>query len=116
MSLLFWCCLQSTLVDFPYLRDVWRANTSEERLLGVSLTGIMDNTLMSGQQGMSQLNDTLQQLKEHAVQVRMRVLLLLLLCLLLGSLQITAVLLLASACLCMLTPLSLCILCICPCA
>jgi hypothetical protein len=25
--------LQSTLVDFPYLRDVWRANTSEERLL-----------------------------------------------------------------------------------
>jgi hypothetical protein len=48
---------------------VWRANTSEERLLGVSLTGIMDNTLMSGQQGMEPLNDTLQQLKAHAVQV-----------------------------------------------
>jgi ribonucleoside-diphosphate reductase alpha chain len=63
------CFLQSTLVDFPYLRDVWRANTSAERLLGVSLTGIMDNTLMSGQQGMEPLNDTLQQLKAHAVQV-----------------------------------------------
>lgn len=60
---------QSTLVEFPYLRDVWRSNTSAERLLGVSLTGIMDNALMSGQQGMEPLNDTLQQLKAHAVQV-----------------------------------------------
>lgn len=57
-------------MEFPYLRDVWRSNTSAERLLGVSLTGIMDNALMSGQQGMEPLNDTLQQLKAHAVQVR----------------------------------------------
>ena len=35
--------LQSTLTDFKYLRKVWKDNTEEERLLGVSLTGIMDN-------------------------------------------------------------------------
>lgn len=39
---------QSTLTDFPYLRDIWRHNTEEERLLGVSLTGIMDNELTNG--------------------------------------------------------------------
>lgn len=40
--------IQSTLTYFPYLRDVWRENTETERLLGVSLTGIMDNLAMSG--------------------------------------------------------------------
>ena len=35
--------LQSTLTYFPYLRKIWANNTEEERLLGVSLTGIMDN-------------------------------------------------------------------------
>ncbi len=34
---------QATLTDFPYLRKIWKNNTEEERLLGVSLTGIMDN-------------------------------------------------------------------------
>tara|TARA_R110001592_G_scaffold361687_1_gene673149 strand:+ start:1532 stop:3448 length:1917 start_codon:yes stop_codon:yes gene_type:complete len=34
--------LQATLTDFKYLRTRWRSNTEEERLLGVSLTGIMD--------------------------------------------------------------------------
>lgn len=34
--------IQSTLTHFPYLRKVWKDNTEEERLLGVSLTGIMD--------------------------------------------------------------------------
>ena len=34
---------QATLTDFPYLRKIWKSNTREERLLGVSLTGIMDN-------------------------------------------------------------------------
>ncbi len=37
--------IQSTLTHFPYLRKVWKDNTEEERLLGVSLTGIMDNAL-----------------------------------------------------------------------
>lgn len=38
--------LQSTLTHFPYLRKVWQKNTEEERLLGVSLTGILDNKWM----------------------------------------------------------------------
>ena len=38
---------QSTLTYFPYLRKVWQKNTEEERLLGVSLTGIYDNPLMN---------------------------------------------------------------------
>jgi ribonucleoside-triphosphate reductase (thioredoxin) len=37
---------QSTLTHFPYLRKVWQKNTEEERLLGVSLTGILDNEWM----------------------------------------------------------------------
>ena len=39
--------IQSTSTRFPYLRKVWQRNTEEERLLGVSLTGIMDNKLMT---------------------------------------------------------------------
>ncbi len=39
--------IQSTYTKFPYLRKVWSNNTEEERLLGVSLTGIMDNSLMT---------------------------------------------------------------------
>ena len=38
---------QSTLTDFKYLRKVWKQNTEEERLLGVSLTGIMDHNVLS---------------------------------------------------------------------
>lgn len=37
---------QSTLTYFPYLRKIWQKNTEEERLLGVSLTGILDNKWM----------------------------------------------------------------------
>ena len=40
--------IQSTYTHFPYLRKVWQKNTEEERLLGVSLTGIMDNLALSG--------------------------------------------------------------------
>ena len=39
--------IQSSYTKFPYLRKVWQRNTEEERLLGVSLTGIMDNPLMT---------------------------------------------------------------------
>ena len=39
--------LQATLTDFKYLRSVWKKNTEEERLLGVSLTGIMDHHVLS---------------------------------------------------------------------
>jgi len=37
--------LQSTLTSFKYLRKIWKDNTEEERLLGVSLTGILDNNI-----------------------------------------------------------------------
>lgn len=40
--------IQSTYTHFPYLRKIWKDNTEEERLLGVSLTGIMDNLALSG--------------------------------------------------------------------
>ena len=40
--------IQSTFTHFPYLRKIWKDNTEEERLLGVSLTGIMDNAMLSG--------------------------------------------------------------------
>ena len=40
--------LQATLTDFRYLRAKWKQNTEEEALLGVSLTGILDNEAMSG--------------------------------------------------------------------
>ena len=39
--------VQSTYTKFPYLRKSWTRNTEEERLLGVSLTGIMDNVVTS---------------------------------------------------------------------
>ena len=40
--------IQSTFTHFPYLRKVWQKNTEEERLLGVSLTGILDNGMTAG--------------------------------------------------------------------
>lgn len=39
---------QATYTNFPYLRKIWQKNTEEERLLGVSLTGIMDSPIMNG--------------------------------------------------------------------
>lgn len=38
--------IQASYTHFPYLRDIWKKNTEEEALLGVSLTGIMDNEFM----------------------------------------------------------------------
>lgn len=38
---------QSCLTHFPYLRRIWQKNTEEERLLGVSLTGIMDHNVLA---------------------------------------------------------------------
>jgi ribonucleoside-triphosphate reductase len=57
---------QATLTKFPYLRKIWNKNTEEERLLGVSLTGIMDNPLTNGKK--HGLEKTLQQLREVAVE------------------------------------------------
>jgi ribonucleoside-triphosphate reductase len=51
--------IQSTYTHFPYLRKKWKDNTEEERLLGVSLTGIMDNPLMTTK------NEGLEKTLEH---------------------------------------------------
>jgi len=57
--------IQSSYTRFPYLRKVWQRNTEEERLLGVSLTGIMDNPLMTAVN--SNLEKTLDNLRNVAV-------------------------------------------------
>ena len=56
--------IQSTFTKFPYLRKVWQRNTEEERLLGVSLTGIYDNPLLTTQG--NKLNELLTELRECA--------------------------------------------------
>jgi len=57
--------IQSTYTKFPYLRKMWQRNTEEERLLGVSLTGIMDNPLLTTKN--AGLEKTLEHLKSIAV-------------------------------------------------
>ncbi len=57
--------IQSTYTKFPYLRKIWQKNTEEERLLGVSLTGIMDNRLTTSQN--AGLEKTLERLKDVAI-------------------------------------------------
>ena len=57
--------IQSTYTNFPYLRKKWKDNTEEERLLGVSLTGIMDNPLMTSKN--NGLEATLEHLRNVAI-------------------------------------------------
>jgi ribonucleoside-triphosphate reductase len=57
--------IQSTYTKFPYLRKMWQRNTEEERLLGVSITGIMDNPLLTTKN--AGLEKTLEHLKSIAV-------------------------------------------------
>jgi ribonucleoside-triphosphate reductase len=57
--------IQSSYTKFPYLRKIWATNTEEERLLGVSLTGIMDNPLMTLKN--KGLDKTLEHLKQIAI-------------------------------------------------
>ena len=58
--------MQSTLVDFKGLRHKWTVNTAEERLLGVSMTGIMDCSLTNGKKG--NLVDLLRMLRGKVVK------------------------------------------------
>jgi ribonucleoside-diphosphate reductase alpha chain len=56
--------IQSTFTKFPYLRKVWQRNTEEERLLGVSLTGIFDNDMM-----VKSSKEVLNVLRDHSRKV-----------------------------------------------
>ena len=58
---------QSTLTNFKYVSAAWKKNCSEERLLGVSLTGIMDSRLTNGKE--RNLDNLLESLKAEAVAV-----------------------------------------------
>jgi len=63
--------IQSALVDFKYLSPKWKKNSEEERLLGVSLTGIFDHKIMGGQgeYEKSVLSTTLEQLRDITREV-----------------------------------------------
>jgi ribonucleoside-diphosphate reductase alpha chain len=58
--------LQASLTDFKFVSEAWEKNTREEALLGVSMTGIMDNPLTSGQNGEMHLSGMLLRLREYA--------------------------------------------------
>lgn len=57
---------QSTLTDFRYVRKIWQKNAEEERLLGVSMTGIMDHPVLS--QVSEEATRWLVELRELAVE------------------------------------------------
>ena len=57
--------IQATFTYFPYLRPIWKETTEKEALLGVSMTGIMDNTLTNGKQ--PNLKSRLHMLRKIAV-------------------------------------------------
>ena len=61
---------QSTMTHFPYLRKIWQKNTEEERLLGVSLTGILDNEWMGTVNESTAKN--LEQLRQVAVDTNLQ--------------------------------------------
>ena len=59
---------QSTLIDFPYLRKIWKKNAEEERLLGVSLTGIYDSKLFNNPAD-KEIKTRLASLRDCAIEV-----------------------------------------------
>lgn len=60
---------QASFTNFGFLSDAWRKNTVEEALLGVSMTGIMDNVFMSGRDNREELAAFLDECREYAVEV-----------------------------------------------
>lgn len=61
--------LQSTLVNFRYVRSVWSKTAAEERLLGVSMTGVMDHEVLNGSQGDEKLKKWLNEIRDHCIEV-----------------------------------------------
>ena len=58
---------QATLTNFPYLRKIWQKNTEEEALLGVSMTGILDNALLNNPDDV-ELPSRLERLRDVAIK------------------------------------------------
>ena len=65
--------LQSTLTNFRYISSDWRKNCEEERLLGVSLTGIMDSKLTNGDGKQEDLENLLKELRQVAVNTNKKI-------------------------------------------
>ena len=61
---------QSTLTNFKYLSSAWKKNCEEERLLGVSLTGIMDNELTNGRTPYNEFSTQDKKLEELLTKLR----------------------------------------------
>jgi len=61
--------MQASLTKFRYIGPEWKNNTEEEALLGVSLTGVMDNELFSGRKGLPELATALSELRQYSVHV-----------------------------------------------
>lgn len=59
---------QSTQTRFKFVEPEWAFNAKEERLLGVSQTGIYDNAIMRGDEGLDKLGSVLQKLKSTAIK------------------------------------------------
>ena len=64
---------QSLLTNFRYLSSAWKRNCEEERLLGVSMTGIMDHPVLSGSEGTEKLQEFLTAIKETCIQTNKEV-------------------------------------------
>lgn len=62
------CSWQCTLTDFKYLGREWRRNAEEERLLGASITGIMDHPVLNGSEGIEKLKEWLSTMKAVALE------------------------------------------------
>lgn len=65
--------IQSSLTNFKYLRKVWRDNCEEERLLGVSLTGVMDHSILNGSEaGLDKVAEWLDYMRAKAITTNER--------------------------------------------
>jgi len=61
--------IQSTFTDFPYLRKEWKKNCEVERLLGVSLTGQMDNPAVLTSEGLKALKSRVLRISRKAASI-----------------------------------------------
>ena len=57
--------IQSTFTNFKYLRKIWKQNCEEERLLGVSFTGVCDNLSLLTKENLNELRDLVVQVNKH---------------------------------------------------